>query len=87
MTGFIGMDVEAIRSLSAQLHQASNEVTTTANNLNNALQNANWVGNDATSFRNDWQSHYQNLQTVATALADAGTAAMNNANQQEQAST
>jgi uncharacterized protein YukE len=87
MTGFLGMDVEAIRSLSAQLNQASSEVTTTANNLNSALQNANWVGNDASTFRNDWQSHYQNLQTIATALSDAGTAAMNNANQQEQAST
>ncbi len=87
MTGFLGMDVEAIRGLSAQLNQASGEVNTTANNLNSALQNANWVGNDAVAFRNNWQTHFQNLQVISQALADAGTAAMNNATQQEQAST
>ena len=86
MTGFLGMDVEAIRTLATQLGNASTDITNHANAINSALQSAQWTGTDANSFRNDWQSHYSNLNTIANALSDASTAANQNAAQQEQAS-
>jgi NADH:ubiquinone oxidoreductase subunit len=48
---------------------------------------AQWVGNDASSFRSDWQSHHRTqLNNVTDALSDASSRATNNADQQEQAS-
>lgn len=86
MTGFLGMDVEAIRALSTQLQNASDQITQAANQINSALSNAQWTGTDANSFRSDWQSHMSNLNTISTALSTASQQAAQNAAQQEQAS-
>lgn len=87
MAGFLGMDPGAVRALAAQLNAKADEIRTIANNLSTALENTQWLGNDATSFRSDWQSHHRTqLYSVADALSDASSRATNNAEQQEQAS-
>jgi uncharacterized protein YukE len=87
MTSFIGMDVQAVRTLASQLNAKAEEIDTIANALSNQLNGVQWVGADGDSFRNDWQSqHRSQLQTVATALRDAATRANSNASQQEDTS-
>lgn len=83
----IGMDVEAVRGLAQQLQQKGQEINEIANTLTQQLSSAQWIGTDATRFRDDWNSqHAKNLHQVAEALRNAGQAATANAQQQEDAS-
>lgn len=85
--GFVGMDVGAVRTLATQFGQRAQEIDTLAQQLTQALSNTQWVGNDATQFRNDWQSqHMTALKNVSQALRDAQTKANNNATEQENTS-
>jgi uncharacterized protein YukE len=87
MTGFIGMDPAAVRALAGQLNAKADEIRTIATNLSSTLEHTQWVGNDATNFRGDWNSsHRTQLMNVADALSEASTRATSNAEQQEQAS-
>ena len=87
MTSFLGMDTGQVRQLASQLNAKADDIDSIMNTLTTALGNTQWVGNDATSFRNDWQgTHRMQLQQVATALRDAAQLATNNANQQDTAS-
>jgi uncharacterized protein YukE len=84
---FVGMEVEAVRTLARELSQKANEIEQIAGQLTSQLSGTNWVGSDATQFRNEWDSqHVRALKTVATALQTASTAATKNANDQEAAS-
>lgn len=87
MSSFLGMDVAAIRQLASQLSNAATDISNHANQINNSLSGAQWTGTDATNFRSDWGTHYQNLNTIVQALNDASQAANQNADQQEQASS
>lgn len=88
MTGFVGMDPAAVRSLAAQLNVKADEIRTIATNLSTVLDNTQWVGNDANGFRSDWHgTHRTQLMSVADALSNASTRASSNAEQQEQASS
>jgi uncharacterized protein YukE len=88
MTGFLGMDVPAVRNLATQLSAKADEIESIMSVLTSQLHSVQWMGPDADNFRNDWQSvHRVQLSTVAQALRDAATRANNNANQQEQASS
>lgn len=87
MNAFVGMDVQAVRILAQQLTSDAEEIDQIAAKLSSQLDGTQWVGTDATSFRDSWHGSYrQQLATVVNALRDAATAANNNANQQEQAS-
>jgi uncharacterized protein YukE len=87
MTGFLGMDIQAVRSLATQLQAKADEIDAIANALSSHLNNVQWVGHDADVFRNDWQTtHRTQLSTVASALRDASHVASANATQQEQTS-
>lgn len=87
MTGFLGMDVPAVRNLASQLSAKADEIETIMSMLSSQLSSVQWLGPDADAFRNDWQSvHRVQLTTVAQALRDASTRATNNATQQEQVS-
>lgn len=81
-----GADVQAVRTLSRQLHDASSQIEGLSRQLTNLLGSTEWQGPDATSFRNEWTSHQQSLNTVVQSLATASQAAQRNADQQEQAS-
>jgi uncharacterized protein YoxC len=81
-----GADVQAVRTLSRHLHDASSQIEGLSQQLTGLLNNTEWVGPDASSFRNDWTSHQSSLRNVAEALKTASFAAQRNAEQQEQAS-
>lgn len=81
-----GADVQAVRTLSRQLHDAKTTIEHLAQQLTNLLNNTEWAGPDASSFRNDWAMHQQSLNGVVGALDSASVAAQRNADQQEQAS-
>ena len=83
----LGMDVGEVRAFAGQLDSKADEIEQIVNALSNALHQVQWLGNDANSFRNDWEStHRSQLNMVANALRDAARVANNNATQQEQAS-
>ena len=84
---FIGMDVEAVRQLATQMDSKATDIDTIMNTLNSTLGNTDWLGTDATNFRNDWSTvHMVNLRNVANALRNAATAARTNATEQDNAS-
>jgi len=87
MTGFIGMDAEAVRLLAKQLELKAGEIDTIANTLSTQIDGTTWLGRDADTFRADWSGTYRTqLVAVSTALREASTRATNNAAQQEEAS-
>lgn len=84
---FFGMDINAVRQLANQLGQKAQEIETLSAQLTTVLDNTEWMGPDATTFRNDWQSqHLTNLRNVANALKEAQNRANANAQEQEQTS-
>jgi uncharacterized protein YukE len=88
MAGFLGADVEALRTLAGQLHSRADEVETFMNGLRTQLEQVNWTGPDADGFRNEWHNtHGPQLMAVVTALRGASTSASTNAQQQEDTSS
>ncbi len=84
---FTGMDIAAVRQLAQQMKTKADEIRSLSQQLTGQLQNTQWVGPDRDRFTNDWQSqHMAALSRVAEGLDAASQAAIQNANQQEQAS-
>ncbi len=84
---FVGMEIEAVRTLARQLTDKANEIEQIASTLTSQLSNTHWEGNDARQFRGEWESqHVRALKTVSSALQQAASAATKNANEQEAAS-
>lgn len=87
MTGFVGMDPEAVRTLARQLELKAGEIDTIAQTLSTQVDGTTWLGRDADTFRSDWAGTYRTqLATVSNALREASARATNNAAQQEEAS-
>lgn len=83
-----GLDVQQVRQLSSQLNQKAGEIENVLSTLTTALNNTQWEGPDATSFRSEWSGqHTSALRQVANALRDAATKATQNANSQESTSS
>ena len=83
-----GLDIQQVRTLSSQLSQKAGEIESALGTLTSTLANTQWEGPDAIAFRNDWSgSHTAALKQVITALRDASTKAIQNANAQEQISS
>jgi uncharacterized protein YukE len=81
------MDIAAVRQLAQQMKTKADEIRSLSQQLTGQLQNTQWVGPDRDRFTNDWQSqHMAALSRVAEGLDTASQAAIQNANQQEQAS-
>lgn len=82
-----GADIEEVRQLSSQLNSKAGDIESILGALTNALAGTQWVGPDATQFRNEWSgAHTSALRNVANALRDAASKAQQNAAAQEQAS-
>lgn len=82
-----GQDVQQVRQLSAQLNRGANEIQSILGSLTGALNGTQWLGPDATAFRNEWAgAHSASLKNVIQALHDAAQKAAFNATQQENAS-
>lgn len=87
MTGFEGMDPQAVRSFASQLTSDAEQIDNIINTLASQLHGLPWKGNDATRFNSEWDSTYRpQLHSVSNALRDAANVANTNASQQEQAS-
>ncbi|WP_282858605.1 WXG100 family type VII secretion target [Pseudoclavibacter helvolus] len=83
----VGQDVEQVQQLSNQLKQKANEIEQIANQLSNQLNNVQWIGQDATQFRNAWTStHVPALRNVVNELNNAGATAQRNAQSQTETS-
>lgn len=88
MSSFVGMEIGAVRQLATQLGAKADEIDQLAAQLTQQLSGTQWVGPDATRFRDDWQSqHVPALRNVSSALRTARDAATRNADEQEQASS
>lgn len=84
---FTGMDIPAVRQLATQMDAASSEIEQLINRLTSALAGTEWVGNDASAFRDEWQSsHTTNLRQVSERLKTVAEQARKNASEQEAAS-
>lgn len=86
---FQGMDVPQVQSIGNQLkHQADqiNSVISAINGLVSQLPGV-WHGKDATEFESWWNTqHRPALQNAAQAVAGLGQSALNNAQDQINAS-
>ena len=81
---FIGMDTAAVRQLAVQMDASAEAVEQAMAKLTSQLGSADWRGNDAAKFRDEWQNqHCQQLRTVAQSLKNAATTARQNADAQE----
>lgn len=82
-----GMDIGQVRGLSQQMLAKSDEIKSTAAQLQGMLEGTPWLGADSENFRSEWEgTHMTALNQVATALADAGNRANAHANEQESTS-
>lgn len=84
MSNMLGMDVAGVRSLANLMNQKAEEINSAMGQITSQLQSVQWVGNDATQFRSEWDgSHRAALQQVISALRDASNKAKTNADEQE----
>jgi uncharacterized protein YukE len=84
MANVWGLDVEAVRTLGAQLDREAETIETLLKNLSTTLLNTPWSGPDSVQFRNAWdQQHSTQLRNVAQALRDTAGLARQNAQEQE----
>ena len=81
-----GMDIESVRLLARQMHDASGELVQTAAQLNVAFENATWTGPDREQFAQRWAQWRAHIAHASDALRDAATTATRNADDQERAS-
>lgn len=85
---FVGMNIEEVQQLAQQMQHAASELQQIIGQITGALNNAQWVGPDATRFRSDWQSlHTQALTGVANGLNQAAQTANTQAQKQQAASS
>lgn len=82
-----GLDVEQVRTLSSRLGQEAQTISQILSTLTRQLDQTQWTGPDAQSFRSDWSgTHTPALNRVVQALQDAAQKAAQNAAAQEQIS-
>lgn len=84
---FVGMIVEEVEQLAAQLQQRAHEIEEIIAQLTSALGNTTWVGADHDLFHETWHgSHVPALNNVKEGLLAAFGSATANARQQREAS-
>lgn len=87
MSQMLGMDIAGVRQLATQMNTKAEEIQSIATALSSALGSVQWVGNDATQFRSEWDGTLKSqLMQVSNALRDAATKANQNASDQESTS-
>ena len=87
MSGFEGMDPQAVRAFAGQLTSDADQIDSIINTLSAQLHGLQWIGADATRFNGEWDGTYRpQLHSVSNALRSAANVANANAAQQEQAS-
>lgn len=69
-----GMDTEPVQTLSADLRDAAARVQELATRLQSRLGETDWIGQDATRFRDDWESRLRLMLEEADAALAAAAA-------------
>lgn len=88
MKTFTGMDIAQVRELSKQMEANAQQISELMRQLTSKLGGTQWVGPDATRFRDEWNSqHCRTLTTVVESLRGAAQRAAQNAQEQEAASS
>lgn len=86
-TGLKGMNTEQGRKLASSCTTDAQQILTITKDLTRQLQETEWYGNDATTFRTSWETQYaKSLKAVAQALENASAHLKKEAAQQDQAS-
>jgi len=81
---FVGMNVQAIRTLARQFDEAAAEVRALERELTAGLRSTDWRGDDALAFEQRWQSqHARALGQAVDLMRSASALAYRNASQQE----
>lgn len=85
--GFVGLDVVAIRALSANLRGHSRELEQISRELAGAVAEAQWFGADARAFDSAWQSvHAPGIARAGSVMERAANLAQRQAAEQERVS-
>lgn len=88
MNSTLGMNIEEVRRMSAQLRDAAEEITRIEQELTSGLADVDWTGPDADRFRSQWQGEMvPALQQIMTSVNELGESAERNAAGQENVSS
>ena len=83
----LGIDVDALEAVSAQMTDASGQIESLAAALTGSLEGVWWEGTDGVRFKDTWNGTYRTqLTTIVAALVEASTNAQTEATQQREAS-
>ncbi|MGY5763907.1 WXG100 family type VII secretion target [Brachybacterium sp. DNPG3] len=87
MTGFLGMDPDAVRDSAERLRTASTRLDALRGDLETAARTVPWSGDDAESFRDRWaEQGGRGLALLSEGIAAMGEEALAEADQQDEAS-
>ncbi|SDP22952.1 hypothetical protein SAMN04489867_1798 [Pedococcus dokdonensis] len=87
-TNIQGMDVEAAFNLVRLMTTDAEQIDSLSRNLTTQLHGTTWYGNDANTFRGDWDGQYvPTLQAITNALRENATTLQRQAEDQVAASS
>ena len=85
---FYGADIAQLRRLAQDLANGANRLDQLGQQLGSSIASSPWKGHDGERFRSDWNaSHAKVLRAAAAGIQQASKALLQNADQQDQAST
>ncbi|MEO7268963.1 hypothetical protein ACOCJ7_15120 [Knoellia sp. CPCC 206453] len=83
-----GMDTEAAFNLVRLMTNDAEQIDTLSRGLTSTLHSTTWYGNDANTFRGDWDGQYvPTLQQITNALRENATTLQRQAEDQVAASS
>lgn len=83
-----GMNVDEVRSLGDLLKRKAQEIRSLVSEIEGKVHGTGWEGPDARAFKDQWwPEHKQHLSTVADQVENFGQSALNNAQEQQDASS
>ena len=83
MNATLGMNVEEVRRMSAQLREAAEEIGRIEQDLTSGLEDVDWTGPDAERFRGQWAGEMvPALQQVKSAVLELSDSAERDAEEQ-----
>ncbi len=89
MANIIGMDPEAVETLSKDLKTQAGRVAEVISKIDGLVSHMQgiWKGQDAEQFASSWRDHHRKaLHTAQVEIEDLGKSALRNANEQRQVS-
>ncbi|MBP1233368.1 uncharacterized protein YukE [Arthrobacter sp. PvP102] len=85
---FYGADVAQLRQLAKDLAKGASRLEQLGQQLGGSIASSPWKGNDGERFRSDWNgSHAKTLRAAAAGIHSVSKALLQNAEQQDRAST